>query len=242
MIARLKLRPKNFLDDSRRQWQFSTYAWLLRNTGGHAKFVDTELVLPTEEFFPDRGLKGRAGVATLFRRVRDHAGMADWPCTVEVEGGEPRAEGELPHADGLRVITYRRGEFDSGALVAHFGRELARYLLTTVPEPPPGGEARREAAVELAAGFLGFGLFMANAVTRHAIFRLSEGELAHALALFCLLRRLPADCADEHLNPHLRKYVRLSALDLAQHEAAFQQLRAVIAVETAECTLPTRAV
>jgi len=36
--------------------------------------------------------------------------------------------------------------------------------------------------------------------------------------------------------------VRLSALDLAQHEAAFRQLRAVIAVESAECTLPTRAV
>jgi hypothetical protein len=242
MIARLKFQAKNFLDDSRRKWQFATYAWLLRNTGGHAKFIDTELVLPTEDHFPDRGLKGRAGVATLFQRVRDHAGMADWPCTVAVEGAEPHAGGELPDTRGLRVITYRRGEFDSGALVAHFSRELARYLLTTVQEPPPGGESRHEAAVELAAGFLGFGLFMVNAAAQHAIFRLSEGELAHALALFCLLRRLPPDSTDEHLNPHLRKYVRLAALDLAQHEAAFQQLRAVVAVETAECTLPTRAV
>jgi hypothetical protein len=241
MIARLKLQPKNFLDDSRREWQFATYAWLLRNTGGYAKFHDTALVLPTEDFFPDRGLKGRAGVATLFRRVRDHAGMADWPCTVEVEGAEPRAD-EIPDAGGLRVISYRRGAFDSGALVAHFGRELARYLLTTVQEPPPGGEGRREAAVELAAGFLGFGLFMANAVAQHAIFRLSEGELAHALALFCLLRRLPTESADPHLNPHLRKYVRLAAVDLARHGAAFQALRTVLAAEAAECTLPTRAV
>src|SRR4051812_43129478 len=231
MIARLKFQPKNFLDESRRKWQFATYAWLLRHTGGHAKFADTDLVLPTEKFFPDRGLKGRAGVATLFRRVRDQAGMADWPCTVEVEGGERRTDGELSLPDGLRVITYRRGEFDSGALVAHFGRELARYLLTTVQEPPPGGEPRQEAAVELAAGFLGFGLFMVNAAAQHAIFRLSEGELAHALALFCLLRRLSPDCADEHLNPHLRKYVRLAALDLAQHDTAFRQLRAVMGVE-----------
>jgi hypothetical protein len=241
MIARLKFQPKNFLDDSRRQWQFATYAWLLRNTGGHAKFLDTDLVLPTEKFFPDRGLKGRAGVATLFRRVRDHAGMADWPCTVEVEGGEPRAEGEPPNPEGLRVITYRRGEFDSGALVAHFSRELARYLLSVSHDPPPGGESRHEAAVELAAGFLGFGLFMVNAAAQHAIFRLSEGELAHALAMFCLLRGLPPDSADEHLNPHLRKYVRLAALDLAQHAAAFKALRAVAAADVAESTLPTRA-
>ncbi len=234
MIARLKFQPKNFLDDSRRKWQFATYAWLLRHTGGHAKFLETDLILPTEQFFPDRGLKGRAGVATLFRRVRDHAGMADWPCTVDVEGSEPNPE-------GLRVITYRRGEFDSGALVAHFSRELARYLLSVAEEPPPGGESRHEAAVELAAGFLGFGVFMVNAAAQHAIFRLSEGELAHALALFCLLRGLPPDAADEHLNPHLRKYVRLAALDLAQHASAFKALRAVMAVDAAEATLPTRA-
>jgi hypothetical protein len=242
MIARLKFQPKNFLDDSRRQWQFATYAWLLRITGGHAKFLETDLIVPTEEFFPDRGLKGRAGVVTLFRRVRDHAGMADWPCTVEVEAGEPRAAGESANPEGLHVITYRRGEFDSGALVAHFGRELARYLLSVSQQPPPGGESRREAAVELAAGFLGFGVFMLNAVARHAIFRLSEGELAHALALFCLLRGLPPDAADEHLNPHLRKYVRLAALDLAQHAAAFKALRAVIAADVPDSTLPTRAV
>ena len=126
MIARLKFQPKNFLDDSRRKWQFATYAWLLRITGGHAKFLETDLILPSEEFFPDRGLKGRAGVATLFQRVRDHAGMADWPCTVEVEAGEPRSGSDSANPEGLRVITYRRGAFDSGALVAHFGRELAR--------------------------------------------------------------------------------------------------------------------
>ena len=95
--------------------------------------------------------------------------------------------------------------------------------------------------MELAAGFLGFGVFMVNASAQHAIFRLSEGELAHALALFCLLRGLPPDAADEYLNPHLRKYVRLAALDLAQHTAAFKARRAVIATDVADATLPTRA-
>jgi len=72
----IRFRPKSFLDDARRDWQFATFAWLLRSSGGYPKFLDTELVLPTETFFPDRAMSGHAGVAALFRRVRDHAGMA----------------------------------------------------------------------------------------------------------------------------------------------------------------------
>ena len=222
---RFRSKPKPFLDAARREWQFETCAWLLRNCGGHAKFLDTTLVLPTEEHFPDRGMKGHAAVAALFRRARDHAGMADWPCTVEREPEEPH---EMPHApDGLRVITYQRGSLDPVKLVAGFSCELARFLIETFDEPAPGGEAARDAAVELGAVFIGFGVFLANASVKQSSFHLSEGELAHALALFCLLRDVPLESLDEHLNPHLRKYVRLASLELAQHELQFRRLRAV---------------
>ena len=40
---------------------------------------------------------------------------------------------------------------------------------------------------------------------RERQYPMNEGELVHALALFCLLRRLPIETADQHLNPHLRK-------------------------------------
>jgi len=225
---RLQLKPKTFLDASRRDWQFEAFSWLLRHTGGYQKFFETELVLPTEEFFPDRGMKGHAGVAALFRRVREHAGMEDWPCTVEVASEEPRAAGD--DADRIQVITYQRGPLDPIKLVAHFAREMARYLIGTFDEPAPGGEAARESAVELAAVFMGFGLFMANSAASHVNYQLSEGELTHALALFCLLGKKPPDSADAHLNPHLRKYVRLAARDLDQYEARFQKLRAVTGV------------
>jgi hypothetical protein len=239
-LMRSRLKPKSFLDDSRRDWQFDAYAWLLRNTGGCAKFHDTELILPTGEFFPDRGLKGRTGVAALFRRVRDHAGMADWPCTIEPEEAESRDADAAGGSGRIRVIRYRRGELDSGALVAHFALELARYLITAIDEPVPGGEAMREPAAEIAANFIGFGLFIANAAAQYRIFQLNEGELAHALAMFCLLRRSPPESAALYLNPHLRKHLRLAARDLAQHELKFQKLRTAL-VDGAERTLPTRA-
>jgi hypothetical protein len=38
---------------------------------------------------------------------------------------------------------------------------------------------------------------------------------------------------EPHLNPHLRKYLRLATLDLMQYEIRFQQLRAVTPVRAA---------
>ena len=141
----------------------------------------------------------------LFRRIRDHAGMADWPCTVEVESDAPREVAAA--AAGIRVFTYRRGGLEPVSLIAGFASNLARYLIETFDEAAPGGDAGREPAGELAAVFMGFGVFMANSAARQGHHRLSEGELAHALALFCLLRELPPESVDPHLNPHLRKYV-----------------------------------
>jgi hypothetical protein len=82
--------------------------------------------------------------------------------------------------------------------------------------------------------FVGFGVFLANAAVRQANFRLSEGELAHALALFCRLREVPVETLDAHLNPHLRKYLRLASLELAQHELQFRRLRAMQPATPAE--------
>jgi hypothetical protein len=236
-----RAKPKSFLDSPRREWQFSTFAWLLRTCGGYPRFLDTMLVLPIEEHFPDRDLKGHAAAAALFRRVRDHAGMADWPCIAEPEPG--KREAAVPAPDRLRIIRYPPRLQEPQQLVAHLAHELARYLVESFDEAPPGGAALYGPVVDLAAVFMGFGVFMANSSARAAQWDLNEGELAHALALFCLLRKVPTETVEPHLNAHLRKHLRLAALDLAQYERDFQRLRSVFAVvpfDVGECTLPTR--
>ena len=220
-------KPKPFLDAPRRDWQFAVFAWLLRHCGGYPKFLDTTLVLPIESHFPDRGLNGHAAVAALFRRVRDHAGMADWPCTVEPESSEGRVATGL--SDRIPVITYKRGELAAMPMVGAFAHEFARMLVVTFDEPPPGGAALHDPATDLAAVFLGFGVFMANSMVEATRYDLNEGEFVHALAMFCLLRKIPPESVAAHLNPHLRKYLRLAARDLAHHEPEFQKLRAVFA-------------
>jgi hypothetical protein len=237
-----KARPKPFLDAQRREWQFAVFAWLLRNCGGYPKFLDTTLVLPIEEHFPDRGLSGHAAVAALFRRVRDHAGMADWPCMVEPEPADGRA---MPAtSDRIPVITYKRGELAAMSMVGAFAHDLARMLVETFEEPPPGGAQLHEPAIDLASVFMGFGMFMANSTFEATRYDLNEGEFVHALALFCLLRKIGPESSARQLNPHLRKYLRLASRDLAQHEPDFHKLRSIFAVmpvEVSECTLPTKA-
>jgi hypothetical protein len=241
MRHQFRAKPKSFLDSQRREWQFATFAWLLRSCGGFPQFLDTTLVLPIEEHFPDRDLHGHAAAAALFRRVRDHAGMADWPCVAEPEPCIREAAG--PAAARLRVIHYEPQLQDPQQLVAHFAHELARYLVESIEEAPPGGRALLEPVVDLAAVFMGFGVFMANACVRDAHWHLNEGELSHGLALFCLLRKVPPECIEPHLNAHLRKYLRLATLDLAQYPAELQRLRSVFArvpSDAGECTLPSR--
>lgn len=264
MIAARMLKifkPKPFLDRARREWQFDTFAWLLRHTGGFAKFAETTLVLPIEAHFPDRGLKGHAGVSALFRRVRDHAGMADWPCNVVASGrdrpAEPQTGEGAAAGEPIPVIEYNPEITDPLALVATFSHELAEYLIDSFPEEPPGGAALRDPATDIAAVFMGFGIFMANGAYQVAQYEsgawagwraraqgaLNEGELVHALALFCGLRNVDPESVERHLNKHLRKYLRLATRDLAQYPAQFYRLRATFALggrDPANETLPTR--
>jgi hypothetical protein len=240
MRQTFRSRPKSFLDAPRRDWQFQTFAWLLRNSGGYPKFLESALVLPIPDHFPDSGMQGHAAVAALFRQVRDHAGMAEWPCQVEPESDTPRNTGP---EDRLRVIHYPRALREVSALVAHFGHELARYLVETFEEPPPGGAALNGPAVDLAAVFMGFGVFMANTSAHSAHWDLNEGEIAHALAMFCLLKKSDPEVVAQHLNPHLRKHLRLASRDLAQHPLDFQRLRSVFPVvrlDAEEFAAPSR--
>jgi len=236
-----RARPKSFLDSARREWQFDAFAWLLRNCGGYPKFLETTLVLPIEEHFPDRGMSGHAGVTALFRCVRDHAGMADWPCTVEPKAQEPRNTSLPPNR--IPVFTYNPDILEPKALIPNFAHALARYLAETFDEPAPGGAPLHEPAIELSAVFMGFGVFMANSAFSDASYDLNEGEFVHALSMFCLLRKLDPEAVAQHLNPHLRKFLRLAARDLEQYQAGFQRLRSVFAVrllDEADRTLPTK--
>lgn len=231
------------IDRDELEFQLATFKWLGREFG---RADDRLLVLPTSEFFPAPA-GGTPRIQALFDNVRNAAGMADWACELRAgresrpaqvgfalllkhEGAQaPCGTFEVEAPDGVRkvVITYNPSlSADTDALVATFAHELGHYLMSKARSDPPGGWDLHELHTDLAAVWLGFGIFLANSAKSFRQFQsggemgwesrtqgyLSEGALTTALAIFQRLRN------DDPLapSPWLKAYLRTDLKNAAK--------------------------
>ena len=249
------------IDDDELEFQLATFKWL---TGEFGDVAETLLVLPTPDFFPS---DGRGGVETLFEEVRAAARMAEWACRLEagaadrpVDAGNAhllRHEGPNAPCGTFRVeqgpegpcaiVTYNPGMDESQAdLVATFAHELGHYLMATAKGTPPGGWDLHELHTDLAAVYLGFGIFLANGARSFSQFQsggyqgwssrtqgyLSEGALVTATVIVeRLAGRDPLEAAS-WLKHYLRKDLRNAAGALARRHP--DMAAAVAAVDLSE--------
>ena len=228
-------RKGPLLDGELAQWQFDCFAWLLQHTGGVEAFRQRRLILPIPQFFPHNGSRGHAFAEMIFNQVKAHAGMADWPCTLRCQDADPNTMvspqafvKDAPSSpsgtfrildEGGALITYNPGQLNNPmALVATFAHELAHYRTAGFPEPPPGGWDVWEPATDLAATFLGFGIFLANSRFNFEHFNdgrtagwrwqqqgyLSDVEVLHMHAIFSVMQGTDQRESLLHLKPALR--------------------------------------
>ena len=220
------------IDAEELEFQLATFKWLSSEFGD---FAQAPLVLPTQDFFPSQG---RRGVETLFEEVGAAAGMTDWPCELrpgdssrEIDAGNdhllqhrnmsPCGTFQIVGEEGAQhaVITYNPSmERNADALVATFAHEFGHYLMATAKGTPPGGWDLHELHTDLAAVYLGFGIFLANSARHFSTFStgrtsgwsaslqgyLSERALVTALVI---VERL---CGRDpmHASTHLKDYLR----------------------------------
>jgi hypothetical protein len=239
--------PKLPVDEDELEFQLATLKWLQAEFGE----VGQALILPTPAFFPPSPRKGHGRIEDLFHHVKSAAQMLDWPCELRAGAqdrpvqigaalllrheGAPAPCGtfQVQAADGTQkvVITYNPALADDpDALIATLAHELAHYLMSTARSDPPGGWELHELHTDLAAVYIGFGLFLANSARSFAQFSdgsvsgwsartqgyLSEGALVTALAVVeRLAGRDPADAAP-WLKDYLRKDLARSAKALAR--------------------------
>jgi hypothetical protein len=248
-------RRGSLLGEELTAWQFDCFAWLLRHTGGLSALRQHRLIQPTTQHFPQRGVVGHALAAALFAQVMTYAGMSGWPCTLEMQEGDPDAlvaptllvkgapsspAGTFRRGDDGVVVTYNPASLsDPMSLVATFAHELAHYRTAGFDEPPPGGWEVWEPATDLAATFLGFGLFLANSrfsFSQHMDHQsqgwkwrqqgyLSEPEILHAHAIFSALLDIPAADTLSYLKPSLRGIYKRVLKDVGQQAEAMARLR-----------------
>jgi hypothetical protein len=241
--------PRLPIDGDEYEFQLATFKWL---TGQFGAVGETALVLPTPEHFPLSGARDETLVREIFDLVRAKAGMADWPCELRagasdrpIEAGNahllrhegaPAPCGTFRIAEGLggrhAIISYNPAMArDQAALVATFAHEFGHYLMATAAGDPPGGWDLHELHTDLAAVYLGFGVFLANSARHFRQFQsagemgwsarsqgyLSEGALVTATAIFQRLAgRAPMAAA-----PFLKDYLRT---DLKRAERALAKL------------------
>lgn len=235
--------PKRPLAAEEWEWQLAGFRWLLEEFEGLDKHRAGILATPDGACFPDTKLTGDARAAELLLQIMTIADIADWPVRLVMDDGEPelRAVSQM-HAltpetgwamgtfqiveDGAggwlaEIVASRQQIGDEAELVATLAHEVAHYLLSSTERPVPGGEDCHELLTDLAAVFLGFGIFLGNGArySRHTQGELgtqyggwfvagsqgylSERALMTALAISETLAGRDPRAAAAYLKPHL---------------------------------------
>jgi hypothetical protein len=228
---------KRIVDDDTAAWHLENFSWLIGQFGSSA-FARTKLVLPQPRYFAIDGEKGHALAVRIFDQVKAYCGMSAWEVDLVVDDN-PLAEDEQPsaimiapqkHAAGTFAVAGNRIQISyvpallqrPAQLVAVFAHELAHYLLATARQPPPCEDDEKECLTDLAAVYLGFGVFLANARFTFETLQsgnmqgwrwsragyLPEADLIFALALFLEAKALDPTPAIACLKPHLAGMLR----------------------------------
>lgn len=242
-------KKKSLLAEEDKEFQIATFVWLLRNFGGESFYNDTVLVLPNREYFPAKLENEEHAAEETFKAVRKYAGMESWPCRLEKQDEDsdpvvspaivvknaPNSPMGTFSVDSKNeiTITYNPALVSNPPqLVATYAHELAHYLTGSGTEEPPGGWDNWEFATDIAATFMGFGIFMANSAFNFRQYTnvdsqgwecsrngyLTENEHIYALAIFLSLKGIPQDKAIPHLKPNLKKLLKQSIREISKEK------------------------
>lgn len=240
-------------DREARAWILETLGWLARVHGGRLP-APRPLLLPNDAFFPvRRDLAPEARSRALFRHLQQHVGLPDMRCEIAAQPAYEPAPGDLPlvcvpvapepaaifrrsfgGSAPHRIHYHPELHEDPTRLLAILAHGLAHAVLCERPGEPPGGADAFDCATDLAALWLGAGVFLANAALvvrreERLFFEglevrcqgwLGQGDFAFALAVFCRVYRHPLALARAHLRRGPRLELDAAAAGLARGEHA----------------------
>ena len=253
-------KRKPLLDAETADWHIDNFEWLTRNYAASTKLNKVRLVLPKEGFFPADGEQGHALALRIFARIKVYADINDWPVDLEmgaslqqksrsllqVRGGA-EALGTFEAAAGNRMTIRYAPELlrSPQALIATLAHEVGHVIIASAPEEPICEPDEIEFLTDLAAVWLGFGVFLANTAFTFQQWRddamgtqgwsserqgyLPENDLVFALALFLSVKQLDPTEAGSALKPHLASVLKKALTDLDGRKEEIGRIRAAAA-------------
>lgn len=254
--------PKRPLSKDELDWQIAAFGWLVQEDGGLDRLRARVLAMPDGEYLADSSLTGHARAEQLLSEVKAIAGMDDsWATELVVQGTTRRAMvansggAIIPEPTGAAAGTFSmRGDGEAGyfaritydaeqlnepeRLVATLAHELAHYRLAYAGHSYPGGDDLHEHLTDLAAVYLGFGIFLANSARDYAANQTELGHMWHYQAQGYLSERAlvtatvigerlagrdPA-AARQWLKPYLRKDLDIAVRWFAKRDVVTEVL------------------
>ena len=213
------------LDEEVIEWLFHAYAWTFRNIGSGDSFGKTQLIEPSNRFFPGRETSEQGMAGLIFDQVKAYAGVSDWPCQLinrhaydEEQWPAVSIHDALAGGRPLLILYEPLQARTPEVMIANYAYILAYHLVDLAQEPLPCEQEQWTCLLELIGVYLGFGVMFVNTASpergggcgrcwsplMERQGQLSENEVSYALAIFCALKNIPA----KQVTPLLKSYQR----------------------------------
>lgn len=233
------LKKQPVLDEETIAWLFNAYAWSERQLAAVRSVQDSQLIEPSNRFFPGREDSVQGMAALIFEQVKSYAGVAHWPCqlidryqydeeAVPVVGIHEAINEQKPLIVLYEPMQVRNPE----VMIANYVYVLAYYMAELAEEPLPCDEAQWPCLLELLGVVMGFGVMFVNTASPKRVGgcgncrsplmerqgQLSENEATYALAIFCVLRDIPAKQATPLIKNYQRSFFKKAVQDVKERE------------------------
>lgn len=130
---------------------------------------------------------------------------------------------------------------DPEALIATFAQSFGHFLGAMAAQEPPAGRENWPHVTEVLGVFMGFGIMLANSAFQvkarscgsccgpaaGRASALSQYDVTYALAIFCVLKGIPAKAVSAHLKASLRPFLRKALKEVAGRTEELARLRAI---------------
>lgn len=240
-------KRKPFLDPETADWHIENFEWLVRCSASSKSLTQARLVLPKVGYFNTDGEKGHALAERIFAQVKDYAQIGDWPIKLVAIAPNRKPSRSLfevvqnrgvlgtfeTSLENIPQISYASNLVDDPVtLVSTLAHEIGHMLIHGAPLAPICETDETEFLTDLAAVYMGFGVFLANNSFTTEQWRddgmgtqgwrtqrqgyLPEPDLVFATALFIAVKGLDPAEARTCLKPHLAKSLDAALLDLKE--------------------------
>lgn len=235
------------------EWLFQGFSWALQRYGSDVFYRDAVLVEPTNHFFPGKGESIEEMATLILSHVKRHAGLDYLPCRVVNHrefGQSPLALANMQQViqglqtgDGtaLTMLYEPQQVGNPNAMVANYAHALAYHLGSMVDAPAHCDETQWPHLMELLAVYMGFGIMFVNTARPKVIAgcgscgnpamerkgAMDELEIVYTLAIFCVLKDIPARQASVHLKSHLKPLLKKAINDVSERKTWLTRLREI---------------